>query len=1199
VTARLPPGYSSTQLQGISDLTVLATVKRGFVPGAFERETFAERLRRVLTALNLTRQAREWSPLPSPFPDSIGRFRIIHFFRFALLPPPPSTDPGQDPPPTRLLLNVTFDGAWEPYMRVIWGPLGALLDLVFCHCEDYPYAFQSSYADYVAWVRSREVSSLFFFTDSPATVADSRYLAALQALQLERGDMPGADAALARFALRSPETVMPSPHAAQLAKRVLMSLYALQPLFPRVQGDDDQEGFLLRFARDVLADLRDWIALRRFEPGGPLASLNTREFVPAKIWLMQTPVNELAPSNPAAVAVKPAARVPRAFSPQLVQAGIAAPYPPQVDHGALLLLVIVEQQKFRGWLASTTWVTPGDAPPEDGVFRNLAFTYAGLQRLDVPPEVLAKLPREFFEGMEARAGVLGDVRGNHPRQWRRPRTGPDDRPIELSVVHVVAQLRTASRNGDQGDGMQVLPRLQKLANSFAAAAGLRLLHIQPMRTTDPEHRGHFDLADGFSQPRLDQISPPPSYWNDQVTPGELFLGYPNARDRSGFVPDEENLLDDGSFLVVRKLRQHVERWQRALESAAKQARASLPPTAATDLPDTLKSKLLGRTPDGAPLVAVRGPGSNDFDYRHDAEGMQCPFQSHVRRANPRTATPGVPVPRIARRGMSYGPPHSGGRDPHVDAQERGIVFMAYNASIAEQFEVIQRWLAGGNSSGVASAMDDPFVGVPEAGRKRIFRCVEERSGTVLRIDLGDDALVTLEWGLYAFAPSLPALHRLGKIGTRASVTRGAAPTPPAAVPGAPTSDKEHWALLLEDTNSREAGWQRVRAEHGVKHAGEYGWLVSDPDEILRVLKDDGSDFSVRGYGERFEHTVGMGYLGEDDNVAGEGHARRYVREVNDAIAGFRSEAEAFGETYAMTDKLLEATLATGERVEGGRRCSVDFALLPAFVIARASAKWFGLPDAKGEFMEPAPRSDDPDAKAACPGHFLSVSRYIFSPWPSDTVGSIAQGQGQKISEAVHAWLSATEAARESRGPLTQSIIAALEADGADMDEKARIVTGVIVGFPATVFGNVVSVLRAWTQGTTLWDLQQELSARADGDSYVAAESIVRAPLLATMKKAAVPYVIWREAARRCTLKGQSVEPGQRIVLGLGAAMQPPPGQPAPHDTLMFGGAYGDTVHACPAYSLAIGFMLGLLSALLNKGFLQRETPRSLLLVARA
>ena len=65
--------------------------------------------------------------------------------------------------------------------------------------------------------------------------------------------------------------------------------------------------------------------------------------------------------------------------------------------------------------------------------------------------------------------------------------------------------------------------------------------------------------------------------------------------------------------------------------------------------------------------------------------------------------------------------------------------MAYCASIAEQFETMQRWVAGGNSSGVGSAQADPLLGVPQPGESRMFRWVDA-SGAPKRADLGSKAV---------------------------------------------------------------------------------------------------------------------------------------------------------------------------------------------------------------------------------------------------------------------------------------------------------------------------------------------------------------------------------------------------------------------------------------------------------------------------
>src|SRR6185369_1295233 len=95
----------------------------------------------------------------------------------------------------------------------------------------------------------------------------------------------------------------------------------------------------------------------------------------------------------------------------------------------------------------------------------------------------------------------------------------------------------------------------------------------------------------------------------------------------------------------------------------------------------------------------------------------------------------------------YGPQYHPGQPD----EERGVMFMAYNASIAEQFEVVQRWISGGNSSGTYSGQGDP----------RTFWF--PHNGAVQRCELGADPFVVLQWGAYLFAPSPAALQMIANM----------------------------------------------------------------------------------------------------------------------------------------------------------------------------------------------------------------------------------------------------------------------------------------------------------------------------------------------------------------------------------------------------------------------------------------------------
>jgi hypothetical protein len=418
--------------------------------------------------------SREASLQPSPFADSIGQFRGIHFFRFAVV---------RLDARAHLLLNVTVDGGWESYMRVVWKPLGAFLDLIFCHCEGYPMAFRTDYNQYIRWVREHEVESSFFYADSAATVADEHYLRRLESIQLESGGHPNYDILGAGCALPAqPPNAIPSVFSAIASLRVLTAVGKLREFFP-VADDTYQQGpekvdpfnqaaVLKRFARDLLVDLRSWVQSGLFDPGHQFETLRANLEV-HRAWLMTKP----NPDDSDQTVKKPE------FYGKDVQAGIHQSYPPLgpecgglVAQAGLLALVRVRNSvAAREWLVDPANVTKADdtSPPKDCIYRNIAITRSGLDVLGIPASDRAALPRDFLEGMEERAGLLGDVRFNHPSAWKRPRRnwegskcasfGP---PIALSSVHLVLQFR-----GLESD--ELFNRISELDSVFDVLAGER------------------------------------------------------------------------------------------------------------------------------------------------------------------------------------------------------------------------------------------------------------------------------------------------------------------------------------------------------------------------------------------------------------------------------------------------------------------------------------------------------------------------------------------------------------------------------------------------------------------------------------------------------------------------------------------------------------------------------------------------------
>jgi Dyp-type peroxidase family len=1159
----------STRLGGVSNLAVTAPVKPGFVVG-FETITYVDRLGRLLNALNAARVAlREASLLKPPFPDSIGHFDILRNFRYTIIPPEGEgpRDPVaalKAPGTSRLSLNVTFDAGWEPYMRVIYRDIGTLLDALFCNCIGYPGSRSSSYDDYCTWVRNNELDAGLYYTESATTLGDAHYLERLERIQRTQADPAAADRAIAELAVE-PAHVQRANALAQAkanprpsffaSMRALKGFYRLAPLFP--PNADDESGILIRFAQAVLGEFHELDQAGVYTADATLRALMEKFFAEELAWFR---VPQPAPARSERLH----------FDRTRLQAGIVDAYQ-KMTHGCVVLLG-VEQGKAAAavrFLAGLPASRQG-TPAADGIERNVAFTYPGLAALGIPPERLDRFPQEFFEGMEKRASLLGDVRTNHPDNWTRPlrnwppsATPATDR-IDLSTVHVVVVLRLAD---PANPGATLHPRLAAAIDPLQAGTGLKVLSVQPTRSErvdDTTTREHFGFLDGLSQPH--PVGPDePRTGRDDVALGEILLGYCNDRDDGPFPKRVDVLLDEGSFLVMRKLRQHVDRLNELEQGHPGVA-----------------EKMMGRRKDGTSFVPVQPPDSNDFDFTGDPRGVMCPFASHARRTHPRDGRPYVP--RIARRGMSYGPRFGGANDPLA---ERGIVFMAYCASISEQFEVVQRWVTGGNSSGVASSQADPFLAVPEPGQPRVFRYPAD-NGTVVRIDLGDRPLVSLEWGLYLFAPSLAALKHLPQL----------AQTPPAQTARAPAPHDlslETWQGLLEDGSPDPADplkarnalpWQYVREQGSGVLATGYGLLAGTEARVLEVLKDNGERFSVMGYGQRMAASIGLGYLGLDPHT---GHAEQaeHTPSVNEAIEGYDAR-KSFAAARPIVDGFIAAVTEPAKLEQMPPRVPVDLISLSETVLAKLCAVWFGLPD--GKLMQPGGRVPDPFAPARCPGHLFTTSRFIFGPRPNDAVIVQASSQGRAVLEAFKQLL----AGGGPLGPLAQDIKDRLQhipsVAAGDRDFLvARTLAGTMLGFPPTVHGNFLRIVDLLVRSEELWDLQQRLlERRAAGvvDAFERAHAALFMPMIATMRRRPAPEMIWRTAVNGATLGGAApTDADRRVVLGLASAVS----DPASNHLVMFGGSRtgpDKTVHACPGYGMAIGVLLALLSGLFEAGGLR-------------
>jgi Dyp-type peroxidase family len=220
---------------------------------------------------------------------------------------------------------------------------------------------------------------------------------------------------------------------------------------------------------------------------------------------------------------------------------------------------------------------------------------------------------------------------------------------------------------------------------------------------------------------------------------------------------------NGSYLVVRQLRQDVDSFRSFTEEATRG------PDGRSDeqARELLAAKMVGRWRSGASLALAPERDDpalaeeNDFGYQHtDPRGLACPLGSHVRRVNPRDALdprPGTEESlainrrhRLVRRGRSYGESDSG--------DEQGLYFMCLNANLARQYEFVQHTWANNPTFNGLRDEPDPLIG-PRPGKGTFFttpaRPVRRRYADLPQF-------VHVRGGAYFFLPGIRALRYLAE-----------------------------------------------------------------------------------------------------------------------------------------------------------------------------------------------------------------------------------------------------------------------------------------------------------------------------------------------------------------------------------------------------------------------------------------------------
>ncbi len=503
---------------------------------------------------------------------------------------------------------------------------------------------------------------------------------------------------------------------------------------------------------------------------------------------------------------------------------------------------------------------------------NIAFSFEALQKLtantkklkedlkhfpdiqkafktsaDLKPEAFAD--EAFKQGMAARAiDILGDpawdeAEGN-PRNWVFGAGKHEADAVIIVASDTAEDLREEVERIENGiysgrtlaDENQVDAQGEHppISSSINQRSGLHIVYKQPGATLPPPLVGHehFGFLDGVSQPGLrGTISKDPldvltarqnpsnpnqgKPGQDLLYPGEFIFGYPrqDKKNADGSIvspADAPAWAKDGSFLVVRRLRQEVAGFHKFLEETAAKIGLS---------PEKLGAKIVGRWASGAPIsrqpdadnpaLADDDCANNHFEFAEDGEaipknpakagqcadekfplaaadtkGLRCPFAAHIRKTYPRDdigsfsdkiTEASTQTHRLLRRGIPFGDPYFPPKDPskQKDTGNRGLVFAAYQTSIVNQFEFVQKSWSNNpefkdkTKNGKLQTGHDLIIGQHNgAGKDRTRRFILpiDKNGKIELVEItAKEDWVIPTGGGYFFQPSIDALCLLSGV----------------------------------------------------------------------------------------------------------------------------------------------------------------------------------------------------------------------------------------------------------------------------------------------------------------------------------------------------------------------------------------------------------------------------------------------------
>lgn len=394
---------------------------------------------------------------------------------------------------------------------------------------------------------------------------------------------------------------------------------------------------------------------------------------------------------------------------------------------------------------------------DGGPFANLALSFKGYQALGLA--AAAPADPDFHAGMKAPASIAA-LNDPPVAQWE----APFQKDIHGMVLAAAAT---------ESEMAALAGAIVKLISD----AGGGIIHVQhgkALRNAAGRGIEHFGYVDGRSQPLLLQEdidheaeTAGTARWDPAFPLGAALVKDLGATDPNAF----------GSLFIFRKLEQHV----RDFKTREQQVADTLLLTGA-DNRERAGAFIVGRFEDGTPITlsdSSRGlEPPNDFNYAGDP-ASRCPFHAHIRKVNPRGTAASERQHIMPRRGIPYedvkrafNPAELPESQTLADFQTHvapmlpvsgvGLLFMAYNASIAQQFKFVQQsWADNTGFPGPGNTGIDPVIGQGpnNPGDQKLPKDWDNpAAGTANNVPFG--GFVKMKGGEYLFAPSLAFLAGL-------------------------------------------------------------------------------------------------------------------------------------------------------------------------------------------------------------------------------------------------------------------------------------------------------------------------------------------------------------------------------------------------------------------------------------------------------